>query len=82
MFREAWRFERDYFYVDNVHGLDMDWAYKTYSAWIDDCKHRGILIIYLIFSVVKHLSVTLLYGVEITRRLKRYLLACLVLISV
>lgn len=41
MFREAWRFERDYFYVDNVHGLDMDWAYKTYSAWIDDCKHRG-----------------------------------------
>jgi len=43
IFREAWRYERDYFYVDNVHGLDMDWAYKTYSSWIDDCKHRSDL---------------------------------------
>jgi tricorn protease len=43
IFREAWRFQRDYFYVANVHGLDMDWAYKTYSAWIDDCKHRSDL---------------------------------------
>ena len=43
MFREAWRYQRDFFYVDNVHGLDLDWAYKTYSAWIDDCKHRSDL---------------------------------------
>jgi len=43
IFREAWRYERDYFYVKNVHGLDMDWAYKTYSSWIDDCKHRSDL---------------------------------------
>jgi hypothetical protein len=27
--------QRDYFYVKNVHGLDMDWAFKTYSSWID-----------------------------------------------
>jgi len=43
IFREAWRYQRDYFYVRNIHGLDMDWAYKTYSAWIDDCKHRSDL---------------------------------------
>ena len=43
MFREAWRYQRDFFYVKNVHGLDMDWAYKTYSTWIDDVKHRSDL---------------------------------------
>ncbi|MGZ2369235.1 S41 family peptidase [Ancylomarina sp. YFZ004] len=43
IFREAWRYQRDYFYVDNVHGLDMDWVYKTYSPWIDHVKHRSDL---------------------------------------
>ncbi len=43
IFREAWRFQRDYFYVDNVHGLDLDWAYKTYAAWIEHVKHRSDL---------------------------------------
>jgi tricorn protease len=41
MFREAWRYQRDFFYVDNVHGLDLDWAYKTYSTWVDDVAHRS-----------------------------------------
>jgi tricorn protease len=43
IFREAWRYQRDYFYVKNIHGLDMDWAYKTYSLWIDHVKHRSDL---------------------------------------
>jgi tricorn protease len=43
IFREAWRYQRDYFYVKNVHGLDMDWAFKTYSSWIDHVKHRSDL---------------------------------------
>ncbi len=41
MFREAWRFQRDYFYVKNVHGLDMEWAYDTYSKWVDHVRHRS-----------------------------------------
>ncbi len=41
MFREAWRFQRDYFYVKNVHGLDMQWAYKTYSEWVNHVRHRS-----------------------------------------
>lgn len=41
IFREAWRFQRDYFYVKNVHGLDMDWAYNTYSAWVPYVRHRS-----------------------------------------
>jgi tricorn protease len=43
IFREAWRYQRDYFYVDNVHGLDMDWAYKTYAPWVNHVKHRSDL---------------------------------------
>ncbi|MDF9795038.1 tricorn protease [Catalinimonas alkaloidigena] len=43
IFREAWRYQRDYFYVDNVHGLDLDWAYETYAPWIEDVKHRSDL---------------------------------------
>jgi tricorn protease len=51
IFREAWRYQRDYFYVKNVHGLDMEWAYKTYSPWIVDVKHRSDLTYVLdIFS--------------------------------
>jgi tricorn protease len=44
IFREAWRFQRDYFYVKNVHGLDLDWAYKTYAPWVEHVKHRSDLI--------------------------------------
>lgn len=43
IFTEAWRFQRDFFYVDNVHGLDMDWAYQAYRPWIDHVRHRSDL---------------------------------------
>lgn len=43
IFREAWRYQRDYFYVENVHGLDLDWAYKTYSPWLKHVRHRADL---------------------------------------
>jgi len=43
IFREAWRYQRDYFYVENVHGLDLDWAYETYAPWVDSVRHRADL---------------------------------------
>jgi len=43
IFREAWRYQRDYFYVDNVHGLDLDWAYETYAPWVELVRHRADL---------------------------------------
>ena len=43
IFREAWRYQRDYFYVRNIHGLDMNWAMKTYSPWVDHVRHRSDL---------------------------------------
>ncbi|MEM1322001.1 MAG: PDZ domain-containing protein [Bacteroidota bacterium] len=43
IFKEAWRYQRDYFYVENVHGLDLDWAWKTYSPWVEHVRHRSDL---------------------------------------
>ncbi|MCX6566468.1 MAG: PDZ domain-containing protein [Candidatus Aminicenantes bacterium] len=43
IFKEAWRFQRDYFYVRNVHGVDLDWLYQTYAPWIEHVKHRADL---------------------------------------
>jgi len=43
IFREAWRFQRDYFYVENVHGLDLDWAWRSYFPWVDHVRHRADL---------------------------------------
>lgn len=43
IFREAWRFQRDYFYVKNVHGLDMKWAYDAYAPLVKYVRHRADL---------------------------------------
>ncbi len=43
IFREAWRFQRDFFYVENVHGLDLDWAYRAYAPWVEHVRHRDDL---------------------------------------
>ena len=43
IFREAWRYQRDFFYVENVHGLDLQWAWETYRPWVEHVKHRADL---------------------------------------
>ena len=43
IFKEGWRFMRDFLYVDNVHGAPWDDVYKWYSPWINDVKHRSDL---------------------------------------
>ena len=43
MFHEAWRFQRDFFYVRNVHGLDLDWAYRAYAPLVKYARHRSDL---------------------------------------
>ena len=40
IFKEGWRFMRDFLYVDNVHGAPWDDIYKWYAPWINDVKHR------------------------------------------
>jgi len=43
IFDESWRFERDYFYVENLHGADWDAVYDRYSPWVDYVRHRSDL---------------------------------------
>lgn len=43
IFDEAWRFERDFFYVDNLHGADWQQVYEKYNPWIDYVRHRSDL---------------------------------------
>ncbi len=43
IFDEAWRFERDFFYVDNLHGADWEKVYQKYSPWVEHVRHRSDL---------------------------------------
>lgn len=43
IFREGWRFKRDFLYVDNVHGAPWDEVYEWYSPWVDHVRHRSDL---------------------------------------
>ncbi|MCB9080454.1 MAG: PD40 domain-containing protein [Lewinellaceae bacterium] len=40
IFREGWRYQRDFLYVDNVHGAPWNDVYKWYRPWIDHVRHR------------------------------------------
>ncbi|NNE31252.1 MAG: protease [Winogradskyella sp.] len=40
IFKEGWRYMRDFLYVDNVHGAPWDEVYEWYAPWIDHVRHR------------------------------------------
>ncbi len=40
IFKEGWRYMRDFLYVDNVHGAPWDQVWEWYSPWLKDVKHR------------------------------------------
>lgn len=43
IFREGWRYQRDFLYVNNVHGAPWDKVYQWYKPWIAHVKHRSDL---------------------------------------
>lgn len=43
IFREGWRLQRDFLYVDNVHGAPWDDIYTWYRPWLDHVRHRSDL---------------------------------------
>ena len=43
IFREAWRLQRDFFYVDNIHGADWKNVYSMYAPWVEHVAHRSDL---------------------------------------
>ncbi|MBZ9650636.1 S41 family peptidase [Psychroflexus montanilacus] len=40
IFKEGWRFMRDFLYVDNVHGAPWNEVYNWYVPWLDHVNHR------------------------------------------
>jgi tricorn protease len=56
IFREAWRLQRDFFYVENLHGADWEMVWETYSPWLDHVRHRSDLT-YLLDILGGELSV-------------------------
>jgi tricorn protease len=40
IYREAWRFDRDFFYVPNYHGADWNAVYNKYAAYLPYVRHR------------------------------------------
>ena len=43
IFREGWRFQRDFLYVDNVHGAPWEKVYEWYEPWVEHVRHRSEL---------------------------------------
>jgi tricorn protease len=43
IFKETWRFQRDYFYDAKMHGADWNAVYKKYSAMLPFVGHRSDL---------------------------------------
>ena len=43
IFRDGWRFMRDFLYVDNMHGAPWEEIYDWYAPWVAHAKHRSDL---------------------------------------
>jgi tricorn protease len=43
IFRESIRYQRDFFYVENVHGLDLEKIREIYAPWVEHVNHRADL---------------------------------------
>lgn len=41
IYREGWRYQRDFLYVENVHGAPWDEIYEWYKPWVDHVRHRS-----------------------------------------
>lgn len=40
IYKEGWRYQRDFLYVDNVHGAPWDEVYEWYQPWVKHVRHR------------------------------------------
>ena len=43
MFKEAWRYEQDYFYDPGMHGRDWNMVYERYAPLVPHVRHRADL---------------------------------------
>ncbi len=55
IFNDVWRFNRDYFYDPNMHGVDWNEMRKQYGALINDCMTRSD-VNYVIGELISEMS--------------------------
>jgi len=56
LFIEAWRIHRDFFYVDNMHGVDWPAVRDHYAEMLDDCVVRDD-VSYIIRELIGELNI-------------------------
>ncbi len=56
IFTDAWRRHRDFFYVENMHGVDWDAVYTRYAALLDDAVSRED-VSFVIAEMISELNV-------------------------
>jgi len=56
IFAEAWRIQRDWFYDENMHGVDWQAMYDKYQPFVAGCGTRGDLN-YLIGEMISELNI-------------------------
>ena len=63
IFAEAWRIQRDWFYDQNMHGVDWQAMYDKYAPFVAGCGTRGDLN-YLIGEMIAELNIghTYIFG--------------------
>ena len=63
IFAEAWRVQRDWFYDQNMHGVDWQAMHDKYQPFVAGCGTRGDLN-YLIGEMISELNIghTYIYG--------------------
>lgn len=40
IFKEGWRYQRDFLYVNNTHGAPWNDVYQWYAPWVEHARHR------------------------------------------
>lgn len=53
IFDEVWRMEKEYFYADNLHGLDWDAVYDRYRPLVDHVGRREDLNALLVMMIAE-----------------------------
>ncbi len=56
MFHEAWRLQRDFFYLANMHGVDWNAMREQYGALVEDAASRSDLS-YIVKELIAELNV-------------------------
>lgn len=56
LFNDAWRIQRDYFYVKNMHGVDWPKIRDQYAAMLDDAASRED-VTYILAEMISQLNI-------------------------